>query len=651
MTRSVDRLGAPPVASSDSAPEYFERTVSGYGGERAPGGGLWHRHFLGRRREIALDWLDLPAGAVVVDVGAGPGPLTGALRDRGCRVVAVDRSRAMLARAREGGARAIVGDACAVPLRDATCNAAVALGLASYVEDLPGLLRELGRLVRPGGRVVVSVAVRSAPDWWMRRALRAPARAAGVRGLLTSGLELQTWRRTEWRAAVTAAGLELVEERGHDFTLFPLSRLLPGPSVSASRAVETLDLRALDRAASEVVLHLRVPGPVERVPPVRRRPRVLRLIARLNVGGPAWNAVLLTRGLAARFDTVLATGQVGPGEVEATATIAAAGVVPERVRGLGRAPSLVDDVRAFFGVLALTRRVRPDVVHTHTAKAGALGRVAAWLCGVPRVVHTFHGHVFHGYFGSAMSRVVVAVERALARRTDRVLAVSAEIARDVSDRYRVAPSDRVRVTRIGLPLARLSDARQHRAAVRAELGVCEDTPVAVMLGRLVPVKEPEVALDAWEIVRRALPSAALVVVGGGPLLESVTARRADGVHLLGWRDDIERWLGAADVALLTSRNEGTPVALIEAGAAGLPSVATRVGGVPSVVLDGETGMLVERGDAAALAAALVRLFEDGDLRLRMGTAARRHVTSGWSEERLLADVSSLYRTLLVAPPR
>lgn len=633
------------------ATRYFDALSATYARRYDAGGGLWHRHFFGGRRDIALSWLANVAEGVVIDVGAGPGPLTAELRRRGVRVVAVDRAPGMAAEALRRGAAAACGDALSLPVRDAAADAAVALGLSSYIADLPALLRELARVVRPGGVVIVSVAVRSAPDWWLRRALRTPAGAIGVRGVLTSGVTLHTRTRAEWRAAAGAAGLDLEQERGHDFTLFPLSRLLPGPSVAVSRAAEALASPALAPWSSEVVLRLRVPGSRAPVAPRRRRPRIARVIARLNVGGPALHTTLLTRRMSPTWSTTLATGAVSAGELEATHLLERYEIDPVRIPGLGRAPRLYDDVRALGALMSLFRRLRPDLVHTHTAKAGALGRLAAWLTGVPRVVHTFHGHVFHGYFGRLGSALTRLVERALSRTTDRVLAVSEEVATDVTERFRVASADRTQVVPIGLPLDDVAGVRARRRAARAELGIAADVPVASFVGRLVPVKEPGVALETWERVRRERPGAVLLVVGGGPLLEALRGRNVAGVRFLGWQSDVRPALAAADVAFLTSRNEGTPVALIEAAAAGLPAVATRVGGVPSVVRDGETGLLAERGDSAGLAAALLRLFGDAALRERLGAAARSHVIARWSTDRLVRDLDALYRELLVGVKR
>jgi glycosyltransferase involved in cell wall biosynthesis len=570
--------------------------------------------------------------------------LTAPLRDTGARVIALDRAAGMARLAARGGAQVAVSDALAIPLRDGSCDAAVALGLTSYLVDLAAFFRELARIVRPGGTIVVSVANASSPDWRMRRLLRSPAALTGKNGLLTSNIELRTHTEAEWRRAAEGAGLRVADAAGHDFTLFPFSRLLPGPSVAFSEAMEARGFRA--SLASETLLRLERPGPTRIVPVATPRPiRLLRVIARLNVGGPALHTVLATAGLRPGIETTLATGRVAPGEAEATDLLARFDVRPVRIPGLGRSLSPMDDLRAFASLLGLMRRARPDIVHTHTAKAGALGRVAARVAGVPRVVHTFHGHVLEGYFGGAGSRAAVVAERLLARMTDRVVAVSDEVGRDLVERFGVVPREKLAVVPVGLPLDELLHCESRRGALRRELGLAAEAPIVTFIGRLVPVKEPHVALDAWKLVRREIPNATLVVVGDGDLAAALRARRDDGVVFLGWRRDLATILADADLALLTSRNEGTPVALVEAAAAGVPAVATRVGGVPSVVEDGVTGVLVAQGDVAAIASAVVSLLCDAPRRHAMGTAARARSVLRWSDTRLLLDLRELYAGL------
>jgi glycosyltransferase involved in cell wall biosynthesis/SAM-dependent methyltransferase len=625
---------------------YFDALAPSYADRYTGAAGLWHRHFFDDRRRAVLARLAAARPRVVADVGAGPGVLTRALRAVGARVVALDRAESMARLASQGGADAAVADALALPLRDGACDAAVALGLTSYLDDLAGFFRELARIVRPGGLVVVSVANAGSPDWRMRRLLRAPAAATGRRGLLTSSVALRTHTGDEWTRACRDAGLVVLDAVGHDFTLFPFSRLLPGPSVALSRALERRRARASVAAETLLVLArgaCSVPGTEH----ARRRPlRLVRVIARLNVGGPALHTVLATAGLRPDVETTLATGRVAADETEASDLLARFDVAPVRIAGLGRTLSPLDDLRAFAALLGLFRRVRPDIVHTHTAKAGALGRVAARVAGVPRVVHTFHGHVFEGYFGRVGSTVAVLVERALSRLADRVVAVSDEVGRDLVERFGIVPREKLVVVPVGLPLAEFLRCEAMRGALRRELGVAADAPIAVLNGRLVPVKEAHVALDAWRAVRREIPTATLVVVGDGDSAPALRARRDEGVVFLGWRRDIASILADADLALLTSRNEGTPVALVEAAAAAVPAVATRVGGVPSVVEDGVTGVLVPAGDAAAVAAAVVSLLRDAARRRAMGDAARRRAAERWSDARLLADLRALYAGLV-----
>lgn len=377
------------------------------------------------------------------------------------------------------------------------------------------------------------------------------------------------------------------------------------------------------------------------------RARVLRVIARLNVGGPALQVTALVDGLdPERFDQRLVVGEVGDGEADYLA-LRAPHVRPGRIAGLGPTPRPADDLRALRALMREVRRFRPHIVHTHTAKAGVLGRLAGMLGRVPWLVHSFHGHLLHGYFPAPVTGAVTLVERGLARRTDRLVAVGARVRDELlsagigtAAQYVVVPPG------VALPAA------PTRAAARAVLGLPADVPVIAFVARLTRVKRPDVALAVAERVRRTLPDAVLVVAGEGPLLPEVRARGAGlggGLRLLGWRADVERVYAAADVALLTSDNEGMPVSLIEAALCGTPAVARRVGSTSEVVLHDRTGLVVE-GHADALAAAVVRLLGDQGLRARMGAAARARADSTFGAQRLVTDTAELYESLLDRPP-
>ena len=388
------------------------------------------------------------------------------------------------------------------------------------------------------------------------------------------------------------------------------------------------------------------PGNAERV-------RVLRIIARLNVGGPALHTTLLTQRLdPRRYDARLVAGTEEPGEGNYPRLHGAALPRLTVLPSLGREVRGAADAMVFAQLLRLMRVVRPHVVHTHTAKAGTLGRLAAKAARVPVVVHTYHGHVFHGYFAPGRTRVFLTIERALGRWTDCLLAVSETVRRELLALGVGAPA-RFRVMPLGLDLDRYAAADARRGELCAELGLSRDVPVVAIVARLVPIKAHEVFLRAARRVREMLPASQFLVVGDGERRQALEALAAElglgaSVRFLGWRRDLERVYADAWVVALTSRNEGSPVSLIEAMAAERPVVATRVGGVPDLVEDGVTGRLVAPGDPEALAAALTALLQDPERRQALGRAARARVLPAFAASRLVGDIDALYGELLRA---
>ncbi len=377
---------------------------------------------------------------------------------------------------------------------------------------------------------------------------------------------------------------------------------------------------------------------------------VLRVIARMNMGGPAHHVSILSSGLPAdRYRTLLVTGQVGAGEQELPTD-----AEPLRLDHLAPELRPWPDAVTLWQLVRLMRRHRPDIVHTHTAKAGLVGRLAARVALGPRpiVVHTYHGHVLEGYFGRGRTQLYRTLERAMARLSDTLVGVSEATVADLV-RLRVAPAGKFRVVPLGLELDRLTQLTPDlRTAERARLGVRDDDIVAVFMGRLVPIKRVDVLLDAVATARAQGAPVVLVVVGGGECEAALRAHAAaaqidDAVRFVGYRADVEPLLAASDIAVLSSANEGTPVALIEAGAAGLPLVATDVGGVRDVVAEG-TGTLVAAGDAAGLGAAIAALAGDAERRGACGAAAQRHVLARYRAARLVHDVDELYCELVDA---
>jgi glycosyltransferase involved in cell wall biosynthesis len=386
--------------------------------------------------------------------------------------------------------------------------------------------------------------------------------------------------------------------------------------------------------------------------------KVLRLIARLNVGGPTLHVAYLTRGLAPLgYETTLATGRVGPNEGSMDYVADETGVQPLFIGSLQRNVSVVADVAALVRLVALIRSLRPDVLHTHTAKAGALGRAAAMLAGRARpgvVVHTYHGHVLTGYFPALTSRVFLRVERFLARSTSALVAVSPEV-RDDLVRLGVAPISKFVVVRLGLDLERrVAAPADARRQVREELGVADDQFLVTWLGRMTAIKRVDDLLVAFADLRGRGVDAVLALVGDGPNRETLARLAeelgvADAVRFTGFRRDVGSVYRASDVVALSSANEGTPVSLIEALAAGCAVVTTDVGGAVDVVDRGRAGLLVPAGDTTAFAARLEELARDPELRRELGAAGREHVFARYSVERLVGDIDRLYRSLLGAP--
>ena len=377
------------------------------------------------------------------------------------------------------------------------------------------------------------------------------------------------------------------------------------------------------------------------------------MIARLNMGGPAHHVSLLSGLLDEdRYETLLLHGDVGAGEASLADVAARWRASLQEVPGLGPEIRPARDVRALASLVRTMRARRPDLLHTHTAKAGLLGRLAALIAGSPRpvIVHTYHGHVLEGYFGPIRNRVYRSLERWLGARSDVLIGVSQATVDDLV-RLGVAPRSKFRVVPIGLDLDPFLEAGDaERESFRAACGVASGDVLLTFVGRLVPIKRVDLALQAVARARGLGAPVRLAVVGDGELRESLE-RIASAlgierdVRFLGYRSDVAAVAAGSDIALLTSDNEGTPVSLIEAAAASRPAVATAVGGVPDVVTPA-TGVLLPPGDADGLGAAIAALSSEPVRRTEMGEAARRHVRERFSVARLLRDIDELYAELM-----
>lgn len=379
--------------------------------------------------------------------------------------------------------------------------------------------------------------------------------------------------------------------------------------------------------------------------------RIERVIARLNIGGPARHTILLTRyHRDMGFLTELVAGRESPGEGNMLPLAAANGVEPVIIPALGRELSPLRDPAVLLTLYSRFRRLRPDVVCTHMSKAGAVGRVAAWLARVPVRVHTFHGHVFSGYFSPAKTRFFVELEKRLARISTRIIVLGERQQREITALGVGRPEQFVQVP-LGLDLSAFLAAEKHSGELRKELAIPQDAPLAAIVARLVPIKNHAVFLRAAKLVCGSLPAARFLIVGDGPErrgLEALTEQLGlkGRVIFLGFRDDLPRIYADCDATVLSSDNEGMPVALIESLAAATPAVATDVGETREVIRDGESGFVVPPSDPEALAGALLELLRSPERAKQMGLAGRRHVYPRFSIERLAADTAGLFRSLL-----
>lgn len=400
--------------------------------------------------------------------------------------------------------------------------------------------------------------------------------------------------------------------------------------------------------------------------------RVVRIIDRLNVGGPAKHVVWLSAGLnGGEFETTLITGTVPPGEGDMGYFACAAGVEPVIIKEMSRELS-PRDVVVVAKLLGRLWKLKPQIIHTHKSKAGAAGRVAAmlykWLTPSAlwlrprqcRIVHTYHGHIFHSYYGPAKTRLFIAIERALARLcTDRIITISEQQRREISGFLRVNKPGLFRVVPLGMDL---DEAPDRPGSLRKELGIAGGEILIGGVGRLCEVKNYALLLEAAALLfaEKDAPPVRFVVVGDGHLrgeLERLANRLhvSDKVIFTGFREDAMSLYCDMDIVALTSLNEGTPLTLIEAMNRGRALAATEVGGVPDIMgvrrasADGfsvwEHGVTAPSGDPQAMARALRFLIERAELRARMGECGRAFVRAQMSRERLVSDIKQLYRDL------
>ena len=390
--------------------------------------------------------------------------------------------------------------------------------------------------------------------------------------------------------------------------------------------------------------------------------RIVRIIARLNVGGPAKHVVWLTSALQdANYRSLLVTGTVPDGEEDMSYFADEAGVQPFYIPEMSREISLKDAITV-WKLFRLFLRERPDIIHTHTAKAGTVGRVAGFfyrwltlgtLAGRPRrckFVHTYHGHVFHNYYGRAQTRLFLAIERMLARMvTDRLIVISAQQGAEIGNDFRVGRPGQIKVVPLGLDLQVFADHATRRQRFRQELGIDDETILIGIVGRLTQIKNHRMFLNAAAHLKSDAQQK-FVIIGDGSLRQALEQQAQSlglqgKVIFAGGRKDPEYFYPALDIVALTSLNEGTPLTLIEAMANARPVVATAVGGVVDLLADGR-GICVPSGDEQAFADALQTLAADRQLQKDLGARGLQYVERTHAKKRLVDDIKCLYGELM-----
>ena len=397
--------------------------------------------------------------------------------------------------------------------------------------------------------------------------------------------------------------------------------------------------------------------------------KILRIIARLNIGGPAVHSILLTRYLINdRFDAILLTGMIGKSEGDMMYLAEANNIKPVLIKELGREISWKDDIIAFLKILRIVFKERPDIIHTHTAKAGTLGRTAGIIYNTisshkAYLVHTFHGHIFNSYFSTLKTNLFILIERVLARFTDKIIVISKGQEKELSERLNIKDKSKLELIPLGLDLSPFYEAEKYCGLFKRELELDDDTKLIGIIGRLVPVKNHRMFLDAVKKYKEIdNKKVKFIIIGDGESGEelkkySIDFGIKDDVIFTGWRKDLENIYSDLDMVVITSFNEGTPVSVIEAMAAGKPVIATDVGGVRDIFTPKleirnskfeiqEEGILINSNDSDSLSEGIDFLLDNPEMAKDMGRMGRMTVKERFDISRLVRDMEGMYERLI-----
>ena len=384
-------------------------------------------------------------------------------------------------------------------------------------------------------------------------------------------------------------------------------------------------------------------------------PKVLRIINRFNIGGPTYNATFLTRFISDDYETLLIGGLPEKGESDSLHILEEYGVEPMLIKELQRTPNFKSDKEAYRKIKSIIEEFKPDIVHTHASKAGALGRKAAIACKVPVVIHTFHGHVFHSYFGKFKTSLFKYIERRLAAKSDGIIAISEIQKKELSEIHNICSADKIKVIPLGFDLSKFHDNIDEKKKItRTNFSIKDDEIAVAIIGRLAPIKNHTLFLDVVEnVLSKTSKKLRFFIVGDGDeraniqnRIIEITKKHPGAVEMTSWIKDIGEFNAGMDLICLTSDNEGTPVSLIEAQAGNIPIVTTDVGGVRDVVIDGETAFVIEKNNVEQFAEKLLLLIEDNSLRDKMSKSGWDFVSKKFHYTTLVKNMEAYYNELL-----
>ena len=396
---------------------------------------------------------------------------------------------------------------------------------------------------------------------------------------------------------------------------------------------------------------------------MKKKIKVLRIINRFNLGGPTFNAAYLTKYLSNDFETLLVGGDKDDSEESSTFILDQLGLEPIIIPEMRRDIGFAADKIAYQKLKKIIQEFQPDIVHTHASKAGTLGRIAAYKCKVPIIIHTFHGHVFHSYFGKTKTLVFKIIERFLAKKSTAIIAISEIQKNELVDVHKICKKEKIKVIPLGFDLSRFQEnVEEKRKSFRNFYQIDDDEIAIGIIGRLVPIKNHKLFIDAiGQLSKKSNKKIRAFIIGDGEEKENLKSycetvhvdfvefddvQTQNTITFTSWIKEID-WANAGlDIIALSSLNEGTPVSLIEAQAANKPIVTTNVGGVENIVLPNQTAFIVPPNNLNQFSEALLKLIEDDELRLTMGKQGWLHVKDKFHFTRLVNDMEKLYVSLL-----